>query len=220
MKNRVHVMSVVAFLSSAALAQTASQSEALQEGQGSYEARLKALREQVEQLKGRAFDAKTRLMLLGEQVLSNLIADARAVIVHKNDASSLLTLEEVVYFLDNQKIYYQSNRDGGLDANREFVVFEGSLSPGHHVLSVEMVYRGNGKVFTYLSGYVFQVKSAFSFYAAKGYETRVQAVGYEKGGLTAPLEDRPSVRFEMQRHKVASEAESGEAIPDSGRQSQ
>lgn len=174
---------------------------------GGYEVRLRSLQEQVDDLKGRVFDSKTRLMILGEQILNNLIAEARAVIVHGNEASSMLTLEEVLYFLDNQKIYYQSNREGVLDSQREFPIFEGSISPGNHVLSVEMVYRGNGKIFTYLSGYVFRVKSAFPFFAAKGYETRVRAVGFEKGGLTTPLEERPSVRFELQRVKIAAEAE-------------
>ncbi len=174
--------------------------------QGGYEVRLKSLREQVDDLKGRVFDSKTRLMILGEQILNNLIAEARAVIVHQNDASSMLTLEEVLYFLDNQKIYYQSNREGTLDTQREFSVFDGSISPGNHVLSVELVYRGNGKVFTYLSGYVFRVKSVFNFFAAKGYQTRVRSVGYEKGGLTTPLEERPSVRFELQRTKITADA--------------
>ncbi len=183
-----------------------AQPAAAEPSQGGYEVRLKSLREQVDDLKGRVFDSKTRLMVLGEQILNNLIAEARAVIIHENDASSMLTLEEVLYFLDNQKIYYQSNREGTLDTQREFSIFDGSISPGNHVLSVELVYRGNGKVFTYLSGYVFRVKSAFNFFAAKGYETRVRSVGYEKGGLTTPFEERPSVRFELQHTKIAADA--------------
>lgn len=176
-------------------------------GQSGYETRLKSLKEQMEDVKERVFESKTRLMVLGEQILNDLIAEARAVIIHHNDASTMLTLEEVLYFLDNQKIYYQSNREGDLDRRREFPIFQGSISPGNHVLSVEFVYRGNSKVFTYLSGYVFRVKSTFSFYAAKGYETRVRTVGFEKGGLTTPLEERPSVRFELHRAKVAGGAE-------------
>ncbi len=173
---------------------------------GDYEVRLKSLREQVDDLKSRVFDSKTRLMILGEQILNNLITESRVVIIHRNDASSMLTLEEVLYFLDNQRIFYQSGREGNLDTQREFSIYEGSISPGNHVLSVELVYRGNGKIFTYLSGYVFRVKSAFNFFAARGYETRVRAVGFEKGGLTTPFEERPSVRFELQRSKVAADA--------------
>lgn len=170
-----------------------------------YEVRLRSLQERVDDLKSRVFDSKTRLLILGEQILNNLIAEARAVIYHVNDASSMLTLEEVLYFLDNNKIYYQSNRDGVLDKQRDFSIYGGSISPGNHLLSVEMVYRGNGKVFTYLSGYVFRVKSSFNFYAAKGHETRVRSIGFEKGGMATRLEDRPSVRFEMERVKVSTD---------------
>lgn len=170
-----------------------------------YEVRLRSLQERVDDLKSRVFDSKTRLLILGEQILNNLIAEARAVIYHVNEASTMLTLEEVLYFLDNNKIYYQSNRDGVLDKQRDFSIYGGSISPGNHLLSVEMVYRGNGKLFTYLSGYVFRVKSSFNFYAAKGHETRVRSIGFEKGGMATRLEDRPSVRFEMERVKVSTD---------------
>jgi hypothetical protein len=167
-----------------------------------YDIRLRQLRERVEDLKGRVFDSKTKLMLLREQILQNLIVEARASIVHVNDTSSALILEEVLYFLDNEKIYYQSNRDGALESKKEFSVYSGSVSPGNHLLNVEMVYRGNGKVFTYLSGYVFRVKSSFPFFATKGREVRIKSVAYERGGAAARLEDRPSIRFEMQQQKV------------------
>ncbi len=167
-----------------------------------YDLRLRQVRERVEDLKGRVFDSKTRLMVLREQILQNLIVEARATITHVNDTSAALILEEVLYFLDNEKIYYQSNRDSALESGREFQVYSGSVSPGNHLLNVEMVYRGNGKVFSYLSGYVFRVKSSFPFFATKGREVRVKAVAYEKGGAAARLEDRPSVRFEMQQQKV------------------
>lgn len=178
-----------------------------------YYIRLRTLQERVDDLKSRVFDSKTKLLLLREQILQNLIAEARAVIVHVNEASSALTLEEALYFLDNEKIYFQSNRDGSLDSRREFAIYNGTIGPGNHILSVELVYRGNGKVFTYLSGYVFRIKSSFTFYAAKGQETRVRAVGFEKGGMTTRLEERPSVRFEMQQRKVSADSVSQPATP-------
>jgi hypothetical protein len=175
---------------------------------GGYDIRLRSLQERVDTLKGRVFDSKTKLLILREQILHNLIAEARAVIVHVNEASSVLTLDEVLYFLDNEKIYYQSNRDGVLDDKREFTVFNGTLSPGNHFLSVEMVYRGNGKLFTYLSGYIFRIKASFNFYAAKGQEAQVKAVGYEKGGMTTRLEERPSVKFEFLQKKLSADGPS------------
>jgi len=180
----------------------------------SYDIRLKSLRERVDDLKSRVFDSKTKLLLLREQILHNLIAEARARIVHVNDASSALVLEEVLYYLDDAKIYFQSNRDGSLDSTKEIEIYNGTIGPGNHLLTVQMLYRGNGKVFTYLSGYVFKVNSSFSFFAAKGQETYVRSVGYEKGGMTARLEERPSVRFEMQQRKIhATEPAPGQATP-------
>jgi hypothetical protein len=183
-------------------------SEAASGGAG-YDIRLRQLRERVEDLKGRVFDSKTKLMLLREQILQNLIVEARATISHVNETSSALVLEEVLYFLDNEKIYYQSNRDGALDKKKEFSVYGGSVSPGNHILNVEVVYRGNGKVFTYLSGYVFRVKSSFPFFATKGREVHVRSIAYERGGAASRLEDRPSVRFEMQQQKVVEGAAGG-----------
>ncbi len=183
-----------------------------------YDIRLRQLRERVEDLKGRVFDSKTKLMLLREQILQNLIVEARASITHVNETSSALIIEEVLYFLDNEKIYYQSNRDGALESKKEFPVYSGSVSPGNHLLNVEMVYRGNGKVFTYLSGYVFRVKSSFPFFATKGREVRIKSVAYERGGAAARLEDRPSIRFEMQQQKVVEGAAGAipGAVPVSG----
>lgn len=171
-----------------------------------YDVRLRSLQERVDDLKSRVFDSKTKLMLLREQILHNLIAESRAVIMHVNDMSSSLVLDEVIYYLDNEKVYYQNNRDGSLSRTDEFPIYSDSLAPGNHLLSVEMVYRGNGTLFTYLSGYVFKVKSSFTFFATKGQESRIRVVGFEKGGMAAPLEDRPSVRFELQQRKVVADA--------------
>lgn len=209
------LMLVLVGLSTGAFAQSETAPSQAQDsggGQAGYDIRVKTLREKVDELKNRVFDSKTKLLLLREQILHNLIAEARAVIIHQNDVSAALTLEEVLYFLDNDRIYYQSNRDGTLDEKREFKIYDGAITPGNHILSVEMVYRGNGKVFTYLSGYVFRIKSSFTFFAAKGQETRVRAIGYEKGGMTTKLEERPSVRFEMQQKKLT--ADTREVTPE------
>jgi len=172
---------------------------------GGYEIRLRSLQERVDDLKSRTFDSKTKLLLLREQILHNLVADARAVIHHVNSASALMSLDEALYFMDNEKIYYQSNQDGVLDSKRDFVIWEGSIAPGNHLLAVELVYRGNGKVFTYLNGYVFRVKSSFTFFAGKGQETNVRVIGFESGGLANKFVDRPSVKFEVQQRKLSME---------------
>jgi hypothetical protein len=177
---------------------------------GGSSVRLRQLRQRVEELKGQVFDAKTQLMLLREQILQNLITDARIEVVQVNELSAALSLEEVIFSLDGERIYYQANRDGALD-RKEFRVFEGSVSPGNHVLEVEMLFRGNSTVFSYLGGYVFRVKASVPFVATQGRAVRVRAVAFEKGGAATRLEDRPSIRFETQQQRaVESAAPEGE----------
>mgnify|MGYP003341453612 CR=1 FL=1 len=63
-----------------------------------------------------------------------------------------------------------------------------------HTLSVEMVYRGNSDLFSYLQGYVFKLRSKCDFYATRGRVIEISVIGYERGGVTADLEDKPSIR--------------------------
>jgi hypothetical protein len=180
--------------------------EAMPQAQGEADAKIRQLRERVEDLKAKVFDAKSRLAMLRERILYDLVADARVIIVHRNDVSSFFVLDEALYFFDDQQVFYQRNRDGSLESQKKITIFEGPVKPGSHVVSVELLYRGNGKVFKYLEGYKFRVKSSFNFYASKGYRTEVTVVGFEKGGLTTPMEERPSVKFEMTRTQVAARA--------------
>ena len=56
--------------------------------------------------------------------------------------------------------------------------------------------QGNGYgVFSYLRGYKFEVRSSHSFTAVEGKTINLQAVAYEKGGVTTPLEERPAIRY-------------------------
>jgi hypothetical protein len=105
----------------------------------------------------------------------------------------------VLYYLDGKKIYYQDNSSGLLDKRREFEIYNGSIIPGNHTLNVELVYRGSSSVFAYLKGYVFKLKSSYTFYAAKGRITSVTVVGYERGGIGTELEDKPYIKYETQQ---------------------
>ena len=164
-----------------------------------YDIKIHELEEKVIGLKERIFKTKTRLILLREQILHNVIAEARVVIVHNNDMSNAFTLEQVIYELDGEKIYYSDNHGGVLDDKREFEVFNGNRLPGNHRLSVELIYRGNGTLFSYIDGYVFKIRSSYTFFAAKGRISRIKVVGFEKGGITTDLEQKPYVRYEVQQ---------------------
>ena len=164
-----------------------------------YDIKLHELEEKVIGIKERIFKTKTRLILLREQILHNVIAEARVVIVHNNDMSNAFTLEQVIYELDGEKIYYSDNQGGVLDEKREFEVFNGNRLPGNHRLNVELIYRGNGTLFSYIDGYVFKIRSSYTFFAAKGRISRIKVVGFEKGGITTDLEQKPYVRYEVQQ---------------------
>jgi hypothetical protein len=172
---------------------------------GSYDIKLRELEERVVDLKEKVFKSKTRLMLLREQLLHNAIAEAGAVIIHENDMGVSFTLEQVLYTLDGDRIFFQDNRDGSLDDQKSIPIFNGILPPGDHILGVEMTFRGDGTLFSYIDGYQFKVRSTYSFVAAKGRILRIRAIGYERGGMTTRLDQKPFVRFETQQFKYSRE---------------
>jgi len=55
--------------------------------------------------------------------------------------------------------------------------------------------KGYG-VFSYLRGYKFEVRSNHSFTAVEGKTLSLDAVSYEKGSVTTPIEERPAVRYQ------------------------
>ena len=168
-------------------------------GDAQYEARLRQIEERVVGIKERIFQTKTRLLLLKEQILDNVIAESRSVLIHRNDMGTFFELQSVLYYLDGKKIYYQDNSNGLLDKRKEFEIYNGSIIPGNHALTVELVYRGNSNLFSYLKGYVFKLKSSYTFYAAKGRVTQVAVVGFERGGIGTDLEDKPYIKYEVKQ---------------------
>ncbi|MCO4760898.1 MAG: dihydrolipoamide acetyltransferase [Myxococcales bacterium] len=168
-------------------------------GDAQYEARLRQIEERVVGIKERIFQTKTRLLLLKEQILDDVVAESRAVLLHQNQMGSFFELRTVLYYLDGKKIYYQDNSNGLLQKRREFEIYNGSIIPGNHSLTVELVYRGSSDLFSYLKGYVFKLRSAYTFYAAKGRITRVSVIGYERGGIGTDLEDKPYIKYEVRQ---------------------
>jgi hypothetical protein len=168
-------------------------------GGGGYTVRLHDLERRVNELKEQIFRSKARLNLLKETVLHNVIAGARALIVHRNEMGSSYSLVRLVYALDGAEIYSKIDESGHLGDAREFEVFSGSIVPGNHTLSVLMVYQGNGYgVFSYLKGYKFNVRASHTFTAAEGKQTQLKVVGFEQGNpITTDPKDRPAIDFRM-----------------------
>ena len=168
--------------------------------------RVKTLEEQVVDLKEKIFRTKARLLLLQETVLGgDLSSGARAVIFHRNEMGSQFILESVAYALDGAPIFTKVDAAGDLDKREEFEIFNGRIVPGNHQIAVRMVYRGSGYgIFSYLEGYKFKLQSNQTFSAEGAKVTTVKVVGYEKGGITADIKDRPGIRYDITTAKDAS----------------
>lgn len=159
----------------------------------------KALEERVTDLKDKIFRTKARLLNLQEIVIGGeLAAGARATLVHRNEMGSSFSLESVSYALDGAPVYTKADVGGDLRARQEFEVFSGRVVPGSHQLAVQLVYRGRGfGPFSYLDGYRFKVQSAYTFDAEPGKVATIRVVGFEQGGLTAQIQDRPAIRYDL-----------------------
>ncbi len=163
---------------------------------GTYTVRLRDLEDRVNRLKEQIFRSKARLSLLAETVLDRKIAGAKAVIVFRNEMGGSYRLNKAVFLLDGGPIFSKSDQGGNL-AEREVIdLFDGPVMPGDHTLSVVLHFRGHGYgIFSYLKGYSFKVRSSRTFTVGEGKAVKLEVVGFEKGGVTTPLEDRPAVRY-------------------------
>ncbi|MBU1899361.1 dihydrolipoamide acetyltransferase [Myxococcota bacterium] len=164
-----------------------------------YQRKITVLENRVNELKEKIFRSKARLANLKGAVLSSSIAGSEAQIVHRNEMGSSFKLERAIYSLDGTPIRSLVDEDGKLSDQEEIEILNGPIVPGNHTISVVMTYRGNGYgIFSYLRGYVFNLRSSHTFHADEGKIIKVKVVGYEKGGITTDLKDRPDIRFEDQ----------------------
>jgi hypothetical protein len=177
-------------------AETSAAPEETEMDAGTYAVRLRDLEQRINELKEQIFRSKARLSLLAETVLQGVVAGAQAVISHENRMSSSYRLVKAVYALDGAPIFNRADEEGSLGEREQFDVYNGSIVPGEHTLTVNLEYRGHGYgIFSYLKGYRFKVRSNYSFSAPEGRAVTIRVVGYEKGGPTAPLEERPAIRY-------------------------
>ena len=178
--------------------ETASSAAPSEEDQA-FNIKLRTIEERVNELKEKIFQSKARLIQLQEVVLHGTITGAKAILIHRNEMGASFRLRRIQYSLDGAPIFTRVDMEGArLDSQEEIEIFNGSIAPGDHQISVYMEYHGYGYgVFSYLKGYKFKLKSSYTFDAAEGKITSVKIVGYEKGGITTELQDRPSIRFDI-----------------------
>ncbi|WP_231510994.1 hypothetical protein [Chondromyces apiculatus] len=163
---------------------------------GTYAVRMRDLQQRIDELKEQIRRSHTRLSLLSETILSSSGTGSRAVIRFDNELSSAFRLTRVLVVLDGAVQYNKTDQSGSLSEQSEIPIFNGTLPPGDHTIQVLVNLQGNGfGVFSYLRGYRFEVRSSHSFTAVEGKTINLQAVSYEKGGVTTPLEERPAIRY-------------------------
>jgi hypothetical protein len=173
-------------------------------GDEAYELKLRGLEERVNELKEKIFRTKARILQLQETVVTGSIgAGARAVLFHRNEMGGAFKLNSVQYALDGQPVFKKVDVKGDLDDIEEKEIFSGNIVPGNHNISVQMVFQGQGYgFFSYVKGYKFKVKSSYTFTAEEGKVITVKIVGFERGGITTSLEERPAVRYDIQIEKL------------------
>ena len=177
-------------------------------GDRQFDLKIKGIEEKVNDLKEKIFRTKSRLLLLQETVLGgDISSSAKAVIYHTNEMGSAFVLESAAYTLDGASIFAKVDNGGDLADKESFEIFNGLIVPGNHQISVRLNYRGHGYgLFSYLDGYRFRVESSYTFSAEPGRVTVLRVVGFEKGGITTDIKDRPAVRYdvEVSKEKVRS----------------
>lgn len=161
-----------------------------------YAVRLRDLEARIDELKEQIRRSHTRLSLLSDTILSGGVGGARAEIRFRNDMSGAFRLTRALFVLDGAVQYNKTDDTGALAEQKEIPIYTGSVPPGDHTLQVLLKLRGHGYgVFSYLRGYRFEVKSSHSFTVTEGKTIRLEAIAYEKGGVTTPLEERPAIRY-------------------------
>jgi len=108
-------------------------------------------------------------------------------VVFANEMGSSFKLRRVSMSFDGQP--FANGLEGKLGV--------ATLQGGDHDVLVEAEYQGNGYgVFSYLNGYRFKARLAYRLELPDARPRTIRCVGYEKGGPTTPLEERPQIRCE------------------------
>jgi hypothetical protein len=161
-----------------------------------YAVRLRDLEARVDELKDQIRRSHTRLALLSDTIMSGGASGSRAEVAFDNEMSNAFRLVRALFVIDGTVQYNRQDETGALADQKNIPIFSGSVPPGDHTVQVLLSFQGNGYgVFTYLKGYHFEVKSSHSFTAVEGRTLALTATALEKGGVTTPLEQRPSVEW-------------------------
>jgi len=161
-----------------------------------YSVRLRDLEQRVDELKDQIRRSHTRLALLSDTIVGGGAAGSRAEVEFENEMSNAFQLTRALFVIDGQVQYNRQDDTGALADQKDIPIYTGTMPPGDHTIQVALTFQGNGYgVFSYLRGYKFEVKSSHSFTATEGKALTVTATAFEKGGVTTPLEQRPTIEW-------------------------
>ena len=171
-----------------------------------FDRELLSVEEEVNSLKERVFRSKATLQLLSEIVAQGAGAGSRIRILHDNRLGAAYQVDSVAHYLDGQPRFTRSAAEGGLQDLDDAVVYEGTVSPGTHKLSVTMKLRGKSGVFSYVDEIEMNVQSDTSFVVEEGAQCTVTVTSDDKGGMTRAFTERPQILFEARCGRAADDA--------------
>jgi hypothetical protein len=179
-----------------------------------YSVRLRDLEQRVDELKDQIRRSHTRLALLSDTIVGGGAAGSRAEVEFENEMSNAFELTRALFVIDGQVQYNRQDDTGALADQKDIPIYTGTMPPGDHTIQVALTFQGNGYgVFSYLRGYKFEVKSSHSFTAVEGKALTVTATAFEKGGVTTPLEQRPTIEWHEKVMPLAAPAPAAAPAP-------
>lgn len=180
-----------------------------------YGLRIKELETKIDDLKEKVFQSKTRIVLLRETLLSGTVGGSQAVIIHRTDLGPAFKLRQAIYSLDGTRIFSEVDNEGSLADKTSFEVFNGTVSPGNHNLSVYLRYQGSGYgVFPYFNGYDFEMRNSCTVPGREGKIAVVTSKAISKGNVTTSKEQEPDLECTVSYRDTTGRAP-GEGTADS-----
>ncbi|HMV65950.1 MAG TPA: hypothetical protein PKA64_03790 [Myxococcota bacterium] len=167
---------------------------------------LKAVEQQVHELKERVFQSKATLQLLHELVVESATFDSAVTIWHETALSKAYVIESIQYYLDGKPIFgwKHEREDDVLPAQVE--IRDQELEAGTHVLQVTMAVRGNGGgLFAYVKDYAVDVQSSYEFEVVAGKRTLLFARPTTEGGVKKAYTERPTLQYEERLEDLGTE---------------
>ena len=159
---------------------------------------LESLNLRADDVQRKIAELKSRVDLLRESANYESITPSKALVMHNNRLGESFVLEKVEYFMDGKSIVLREAKDGDLDEQIEFEVFNGGIDDGVRALEVNMVIRGNGRgVYTELKGYRFKIGSRYLLRVAEGRLSRLDVIVEPRKALGLAPKDRIGIRYEM-----------------------